>query len=304
MKFSGVFIAPVTAISSTGELNFEPFHQLIDYLLDFPLAGICLGGATSEFCRCPYDEKAKLVRRVAEQLAKRTQLIVAIGACSYSESLELGNLAAQRGADALLIPPPYFYRYSQEDLEYFYRSLAKELISPALLYNIPQFTNPLEVKTSIRLLQTEPNLIGIKDSSGDRKRLVQFSKEQFKEEKSLFIGQDSLFYDALDVGWDGIISGLGNLCPDLCTNFYTAFRSGRKEEALSQFARIEQLSSRLGKLPAPWGIRVGLAVLGIDCGPPALPLSSERTQQIEQFRSWFKNWLKEVHGGPQATIKN
>jgi len=292
MKFSGVFIAPVTPISAEGQVDFEAFGGLVEGLLGSGIDGICLGGATSEFCRCRLEQRAELVRRVAQQLTKRTQLIVAIGACSYSESLELGNLAAEKGADAVLIPAPYFYPYSQEDLEHFFRLLAGNIRRPALLYNIPQFTTRLDAQTSIKLLKTEPNVIGIKDSSGDRRGLAQFTEAGLGGETSLIVGQDSLLYEALEIGWDGIVSGLGNLCPNLFLEFYEAFRSGNKSKALSHFSRIALLGSELEKLPVPWGIRAGLEVLGINCGPPALPLSSVRIEQIEGFKDWFTSWLK------------
>lgn len=292
MGISGVIVAPISPISPEGKVDFKALHLLIEYLLSSGVDGICLGGATSEFCRFSIEDRAELVGRIAKQVVKRTRLVVAIGACSYCQAIELGDFAAERHVDAVLIPMPYFYRYSQDDLEHFCRVLARRMKVPSLLYNIPQFTNPLDAETSIRLLRTEPDLVGIKDSSGDRMRLKQFINAELGDEISLMIGQDNLFYDALEAGWSGIISGLGNLCPELLTGLYKAFRSGDRKKAQPYFVQIKRLSSELEKFPAPWGVKVGLEARGLDCGLPALPLSQNRIKQIERFQDWFAEWLK------------
>jgi 4-hydroxy-tetrahydrodipicolinate synthase len=164
---------------------------------------------------------------------------------------------------------------------------------PCILYNIPTFTSAIALETSSRLIQEEPGIVGIKDSSGDGralKQLVEISRER-RDETSLLIGQDTLFLDGLSFGWDGCISGLGNLCPEALVQLHKSFRAGDLRKARACQEQISLVSDQVSKLPIPWGIRIGLEVRGLNCGPCSLPVSPERERQVDQFRQWYRDWL-------------
>ncbi|MDA2924745.1 dihydrodipicolinate synthase family protein, partial [Acidobacteria bacterium AH-259-L09] len=279
-----------TPLDAQGKIDLKAFEQLIDFLLAGGIDGICVGGATSEYPHFELEERKALIACAAQKTRGRATLLSAIGASSLSRVLALGEHAAQEGSQAVLLPMPYFYRYEQEDLESFCREICRSLPLPCLLYNLPDFTNPLDLETSIRLLREEPALIGIKDSSGNREALTRFVQARNEDDFSLLVGYDSSIFLALASGWDGFVSGVANLCPELLVKEYRSFRAGDRAAAQDCQQLLDTIIAEVDKLPVPWGIRVGLEVRGISTGPLSLPLSSARRQQVEAFRDWFARW--------------
>ncbi len=292
VKFSGVFIAPVTPVEADGQVDYAEFERLLNFLLEGGVDGVCIGGGTSEYPRFDLPERCELISVASRCVRGRGLLFAAVGTASYSRTLRLGRHAEQAEADALLLPMPHFYRYEQSDLEHFCRRVSRSLSSPLLLYNLPWFTNELEPETAIRLLRSEPNLVGIKDSGGSKDSLQRFSEARQGREFALLIGADVLILDALETGWDGSISGLGNICPELLSALLRSFRKGDRDKARECQDLIGRISAQFKKFPVPWAVRAGLEVRGIRCGPPALPVSPERAGQLEEFQAWFERLLE------------
>ena len=291
VKFSGVFIAPVTPLEADGRINHAEFERLLNFLLEGGVDGVCIAGGTSEYPRFDLPERCELISAGSSCVRGRGLLLAAVGAASYSRTLRLGQHAKKAEADALLLPMPYFYRYDQGDLEHFCRQVSRSLSAPLLLYNLPWFTSELEPETAIRLLRSEPNLVGIKDSGADEDSLRKFTEARQDHEFALLIGTDELILEALETGWDGSISGLGNICPELLSALLRSFRKGDRDKARECQELIRRISVQFKKFPVPWAIRAGLEVRGIRCGSPTLPLSPERIEQIKEFQAWFERLL-------------
>jgi 4-hydroxy-tetrahydrodipicolinate synthase len=199
-------------------------------------------------------------------------------------------MAASSGSDALLLPMPYFFTYSQDDLVAYCETVCASTSAPFLLYNLPCFTNGIEVPTALRLLNTVPNLIGMKDSSGDTNNLDSLGSAKRSSNISLFVGDDCLLLSALQAGWSGVISGIGCFIPELITAVYRSYRSGDEAQAASYQATLDVLIEEVVRIPIPWGVRVGLAARGVANGPMHLPPSPARLRQMEELRTWLKNW--------------
>jgi 4-hydroxy-tetrahydrodipicolinate synthase len=163
---------------------------------------------------------------------------------------------------------------------------------PFLLYNLPSFTNELAVPTAIRLLNEVPNLIGMKDSSGNTADLKPLGDARKRSDFSLFVGDDSLLLGALQAGWDGVVSGIGCFVPELISAVYRSYRSGDEALASAYQATLDALIEEVIRLPIPWGVRVGLDTRGIANGPLHLPPSPERFRQIDELRSWLGKWAE------------
>lgn len=295
MKFDGIYIAPVTPVTPDGSLDARRFEELLSFLLAGGVDGFCIGGGTSEYVRFSSAERKELFSIASGMLPPGKRLFAAIGDASLDGVIELGTCAGRLGVDAVLLPPPHFFRYSQDDLAEFYRRASRKLDSPVLLYNLPFFTNPLDYETSARLLDEEDGIVGIKDSSGLEDRFGRYVNDfgnRDDKDVSLLVGQDPFAYDALHLGWDGIISGLGTLCPELLVCLFRSFRGGDPGRAEQCQRMIREMAVWLDPLPVPWAIRFGLECRGLDCGAPALPLSGEREKQKRAFQAWFEDWLE------------
>jgi 4-hydroxy-tetrahydrodipicolinate synthase len=218
-------------------------------------------------------------------------LLAAIGAGSLPRTLELGRAAFDHGCQAVLLPMPWFFPYSQSDLAAYAAHVADALGGPTLLYDLPAFTTALEPETTLALLQSQPHIIGIKDSSGVAGHVHRFAAARGTRDWTLLAGDDRLGFNAAVAGWDGAISGLAGCCPELLVALNRAARLGWLDEARRFQGLIDELIEQLSPLPVPWGVRAVLAARGLDPGPAALPVSIERAAQIAAIEDWLPGWL-------------
>ena len=295
MKFNGVYIAPVTPVLESGKIDWKRYEELLAFLLEKDVDGFCIGGGTSEYVHFSADERKKLFETACCLTPEGKRIFAAIGTSSYPRALELGRYADNLEVDAVLLPMPHFFGYKQQDLEEHCRQVSRNLESPVLLYNLPFCSNPLDYETSARLLAEEEGIIGIKDSSGNTDRFARYAEDfaaNSDKEISLLIGQDPYALEALKTGWDGIISGLGTLCPELLVCLRRSVRDGNEALARSCQGLIGEMNDYVCAFPFPWVIKFGMECRGLDCGPVSLPLSAERAEQKKKFQAWFEKWLE------------
>jgi len=293
-RLSGLFAAITTPRTDRGTLDFDTFDRHLDLLVESGVDGICLGGATSEYPSVTSDERQQLIRRVARQLPSSCGLVVAIGAPTQEQIFDLAACAFEHDSRVVLLPMPFFFRYQQQDLHAYAASIAGRLQGPCLLYDLPDFTNPLAPETVVDLLNTEPALVGIKDSSGKLAHITSYAVARANADWALLVGDDSRLRAGLAAGWDGSISGLASCCPELLVGLVRAHRDGREEELERYQGLLQEFIAQIAGLPVPWGVRVALDVRGIDTGPLPWPLSAERVAQVARLRAWVPDWLARV----------
>ena len=290
-RLSGLFAAIVTPVHDNGRVDLDTLDRIVDHALAPGLAGICIGGATGEYPHVEVGDRLKIIERAAARVPPGRGLLVGIGAPTMGRSIELGEAAIAAGARALLVPMPMFFRYEQSDLAAFAAQVSRGLRAPCLLYNLPPFTNGLTSSTILALLRDEEFIVGLKDSSGDLAHLRLLMQARGSEPWSFFVGDDRLMLAGLGAGWDGAISGVAGLCPELIAALGAHAAAGRQTEAARTQGLLDELIVQLSKFPTPWGLRAGLAVRGLPTGPLPLPLTAMRRHQIAAFTTWFAEWL-------------
>lgn len=267
--------------------------DLLDYLVEHGAQGIVLMGATGEFLHFSTAERMRLMGVAA----KRSQVPV-IYNCSHSTFdgvVEMAQAADASGAAAILVMPPYFFQYKQDQIEAFYRQVvdAAQLRIPILLYNIPQFTNPIAFETAAALLE-EGVVQGIKDSSGDLANFKKLHKLRQQHTFSLMLGNDSLAVAARSMGCDGIISGVACAIPELLIALDRAVMTGATEQATRLETRLRQFIEQADVLPTPMAVKQGTTARGLKGGPHSLSCDGKLRQDSEKFQEWFKDWLPSV----------
>lgn len=289
----GLFAAVVTPVGRDGCADEATFERVLELLLAAGVDGVCLGGATSEYPHVETATRIALIRRASARLPADRALLVGIGAPTLRQTLELGRVALEAGSRAVLLPMPMFFRYEQDDLRAYCAHVARTLAAPCLLYDLPDFTNPLAPDTTLTLLREEPFITGLKDSSGCADRLETFASARGDQPWTLVVGDDRLLLDGLQAGWNGGISGVAGCCPELLVALYRSAGGGASEQAARYQRLLNDLIERIAPFPAPWGIRIGLAARGIDTGPLPLPLTERRREQVAAFERWFPSWLNQ-----------
>jgi 4-hydroxy-tetrahydrodipicolinate synthase len=287
---SGVFAALATPIDHLGRVDLPTFERIVDFTLDRGIDGIVLGGGTAEYPHFSIEDRAKLSALAVRRANGRGTVITCVGTSSIHSTLELAKCAQDTGSDLLLVPMPFFFRYEQQDLNAFVDAVCRSVTTNCLLYNLPSFTNPMDVSTAIQLIDTLPNVVGMKDSSGEKERLKPLADARATRNFSLFVGDDSLLFDALDAGWDGVVSGIACFVPELIAAVYRNYRKDDKERARACQETIDQVIEYLVRLPIPWGVRVGLETRGIPNGPMHVPPSPQRRVQMDEMAGFLTRW--------------
>jgi 4-hydroxy-tetrahydrodipicolinate synthase len=291
---NGLFAAVATPIDAGGRIDLATFDRLLEFLLAAGVDGVVLGGATGEYPHFQTRERAELIRRAAGRMPRNQRLLAGIGGPSLRRVIKLGRTAAEEGAETLLLPAPFFFRYEQDDLRAYFSHVSREVAAPCLLYDLPDFTNPIAPATIYELLREEQHIVGIKDSSGQAENIETFAAERQDEPWILFVGDDRLMARGVKAGWNGGISGLAGFCPELMVRLYRSVIEGQTSETGRLEALVHELIERISVFPTPWGVRVGLAARGMDTGPLPLPVTPRRRQQIEGFNTWFQPWLQQI----------
>jgi 4-hydroxy-tetrahydrodipicolinate synthase len=290
IRLSGIFPAAITPHHpKTREADYSGALELVDFLAAAGVDGICLFGSTGEFINYSFAERHRMLSLAAKR--SRVPLIAGVSHSTLSGALQLADDAIQAGADALMLMPPYFFRYGQGEVEQYFREFARETSDavPILLYNIPAFTTGIEIETVRRLFETG-RFAGIKDSSGDWpyfERLLALRREM---PFALFGGPELLVGRALQAGADGIISGCACAIPELVVALARAIAAGDSTLAGVLDNRLIEFATRAGQFPWPVAVRRAVELRGQKSGPLAVPLSPANQQALDDFSAWFRAW--------------
>lgn len=291
IRLAGVFPAAITPHHpKTREADYAGALELVDFLANAGVDGICLFGSTGEFLNYSVPERHRLLSLAAKR--SRVPIIAGVSHSTLSGALQLADDAIAAGADALMLMPPYFFRYDQGEIEQFYRQFARETSDavPLLLYNIPAFTTGIAIDTVRRLFETG-RYAGIKDSSGDWSYFEQLLALKRELPFALFGGPELLVGRALHAGADGVISGCACAVAELVVQLARAVTAGDKALADSLDARLIEFAIRAAEFPWPVAVRRAVELRGQKSGPLAVPLSPASQQALDEFSQWFRQWM-------------
>lgn len=285
IELRGVFASSITPRhKNSQEADFSAALDLLDFLANGGVQGICLFGATGEFLNYGFMERQRTVYLGVKR--SRVPIIAGVSHSTLAGAIQLADEATSSGADALILMPPYFYPYPQCEIAEFYRQFARETgdAVPILLHNLPQCTTPLELET-VRALIDTGRFAGIKDSSGDWDHFTGLLELKRGRPFALFCGADRFAGRALEAGADGLISASACALPELLS-------------ALAKSPSSERLNARLGefvewvnRFPFPVAIKRAVELRGQKAGPPLVPLAPENQKQLDEFSKWFPAWL-------------
>ncbi|MBF6557619.1 MAG: dihydrodipicolinate synthase family protein [Acidimicrobiales bacterium] len=275
----GAIVPLLTAFGLDGELDEAAIRRHVDVLVGAGVHGVYPGGTTGEGPLLSHDERERLAATVVEAVAGRLPVVVQTGAASTAEAIVLSRHAAAAGADAVAIVTPWYYRLSEVAIVEHYVRVAEAVPdTPIVLYNIPQNTgNPMSPATMAAIARRAPNVVAVKDSTGD---LAQLSDIIAATEGRLrvFEGNDAMVLPALELGAAGSVSGNANVFPEVFVELYDAYWAADHEAARRAQARIQVIRRALrnGDLGLFKAIlaRRGVAVGGVR-GPLAEPTPSE-----------------------------
>jgi dihydrodipicolinate synthase/N-acetylneuraminate lyase len=297
---AGVYAAAITPRRERQvDVDLGAMLEVIDFLGAQPVQGIVLFGATGEFVHFTLEERSRYVALLAKR--SRVPVMANVSHSTLDGAVMMVEEAMTAGIAGVLIMPPHYYRYSPGTVEAFLLEFASQAAKrlPVFLYNIPAFTDAISTESVERLMATGM-FAGIKDSSGDPRVLEELIRIRAKHPFTLLVGHDRLFATARRKGADGAISGVACAVPELLVALDRMLCSGDEAKAETLDARLHEFLGAICELPVPAGIKSAAAVRGIKSGPLCAPPGPELQKKIENFQSWFRDWLP----GVQSECRN
>lgn len=273
---SGIVVPLVTPLLDSNRLDIEGLDNLIEHVISGGVSGIFVLGTTGEAQHMSYDLRKELIELTCERVHSRVPVLVGVSDTSIAESRNLTDFAKQCGASAVVATPPYYYTLSQDELYYYYNQLATGLSLPLYLYNMPGNVKiNIEYPTVLKLSQ-HPNIIGLKDSSGNgvyfQKLLFAFNDKQF----DLFVGPEEMTAETVLMGGQGGVNGGANIFPALYVKLYRAALDRDFETIQKLQPVVMDISTSIytqGKHPSSYlmGVKGALQIKGICSGALADP---------------------------------
>ena len=288
----GVFPALVTPfVLKTEEVDEAAYRRLIRHVLPH-VDGLVTSGTTGEFPYLTREEQKRLVAIGVEE-AQGKPVIAGCGAPSTQEALTLARDAQEAGASAVLVVTPYFLHPSDKGIYQHFYDIATAIEVPLILYNIPQVMDAYLPRTVIEDLADIPNIVGLKDSSGNLTYTLEVL-EYAGDRLDVFIGCDEVVLPALAGGVSGVILASAQVYPEVWQEVISLVGLGRLDEARALQRRVQKLSRIFCRHGGGVAVKAALKMMGLDMGVPRKPLKAVGGGLIHETRAEIRLELERL----------
>jgi 4-hydroxy-tetrahydrodipicolinate synthase len=269
--FKGVLPALVTPFRD-GAVDEKAFVALVERQIAGGVHGLVPVGTTGETATLSHDEHKRVIELCVQTARGRVPVIAGAGSNSTAEAIELVAHATAVGADAALVVSPYYVRPSQEGVYQHYKAINDAVQLPVLVYNVPGRTGSDVANETLERLSKLPNIVGIKDATGD---LVRASMQRVLcgPDWVMLSGDDPTALGYVAHGGHGVISVTSNVAPDACATFINAALGGEWETALYWQDRLVRLHKALFLDASPSPTKFAMAHLGLCEADVRLPIA-------------------------------
>jgi 4-hydroxy-2-oxoglutarate aldolase len=285
-RIEGVFPPAVTPFTAADEIDEAAFRSNLQRYAGTGLGGVLVTGSTGEAPYLAEAERLRLVEIAREVVQPPELLLVGTGLESTRETIRLSREVIRRGADALLVVTPNYYkpRMDAPAMIGHYTAVADALARPVLIYSIPQFTGVDIAVDTIAALSEHGNIVGLKESSGKLDfvlRVLGGVKRGFR----VLCGSAAILLPALDAGAAGAVLAQACFAPELCVSLYQAFREARIDEARRLQDRLDPLALNLTVPYGIPGIKAALDIAGYVGGSPRSPLRPLDSEEHHRIKA-------------------
>jgi 4-hydroxy-tetrahydrodipicolinate synthase len=284
----GVIVAALTPRGKKGDLDFGAAFELIDRLCTARVSGIALFTAAGEYPAFSLEERSRLLYLAAKR--SRVPLYAGAGSIGLDDSLNLARGAQRAGAAAVLLPPPHFFRYKQEEIREFYLQFAGQMGGgiPVYLANTPGVTTAIAPETAGDLLATG-HFAGMVDPAAAAGRFAGFPTAYLS-------GDDANMVASRRGGAHGVLSSAACAIPEIVVALDDALRNGNREREARLEAMLQEFLGWVGEFPFPVLVKVATGLRGVKMGTQSVPLSPGRQSKLDAFGVWFQGWLPALKG--------
>ncbi|MCX8096932.1 MAG: 4-hydroxy-tetrahydrodipicolinate synthase [Spirochaetes bacterium] len=283
----GSMVALVTPFKRGGDIDWETLEYLVDFHLNNKTNVIVPCGTTGESPTLNYEEHVKVIEFVVKKVNKRVPVLAGTGTNSTHETIYFTNEAKRVGADAALVIAPYYNKPTQRGLIEHFTAVSKETGGfPIVAYNVPSRTViNIEPQTLAEIVKRNPNVIGIKEASGNIKQCMDILEYVDKPDFALISGDDGINLAILKIGGVGAISVTANIVPKDMSDMINSYLSGDVKKAEEIDKKLQILNRVLFLETNPIPIKKALELVGIikdgSLRLPLTELSEQNTQKLK-----------------------
>jgi 4-hydroxy-tetrahydrodipicolinate synthase len=292
MELKGIYPAMVTPLTPDEQVDKAGMRNVVRYCLGAGVHGVVVMGSTGEFPAMTDAMRQDAIETVLDEVKGKVPVLIGCGDTGTKKTLAQVRVACQTKADAVLVAVPYYFPLDQGAVYRHFQTIADASTKPVVVYNFPQMTKIPVAPDTLGKLSAHPNVIGVKDSSGDFVNMQRFV-EATPAEFSVMSGNPAIGFAAFQLGAKGGIYAGGSLVPKLCVDVYEAWLRGdlKTAIALQKKASLIPLMAQFGG-NAPV-IKFGLHAMGI-CGPTASAPMALNPGQDEKIFTWMRSLGLEV----------
>ena len=273
LPLHGVYTALVTPFSADGSsIDFDAYEKLLTQQIEGGVSGLVPCGTTGESPTLSDAEKLELIRRTVSIAKGRVPVLAGTGSNNTKKSIEASKAAFEAGVDGVMLVTPYYNKPSQEGMFRHITEIAKAVSGPVVVYNIPgRSIVDMSVDTLLRVLDACPNVVGIKDASGNS-LFVQELMLKARGRIADLSGDDALTLPMMSVGAQGVISVTSNLYPRQVSEVVADVLAGKWTDAQRKNAALYPVHRALFSEPSPAPIKAALAMKGLMQPSVRLPM--------------------------------
>ena len=290
IKPKGIIPPIITPFTEDGEVNYEVLKQMVNHLIEEGVHGLFPVGTTGEFYAFDDETYRKIIVTVKEAANNRVPIYAGANHITTRGVIRQVKICEEIGVDAVSVLTPMFVSQTQEELYNYYYDIAKSTTLPIIMYNNKPKTNVTIAPETVAKLAEIPNIIAVKDSTGDMTNTAEYIRlTRNNPNFSVLMGRDTLIYAALCDGASGAIASCANVAPRIAADIYDKFVAGDLKGALEAQFKLAPLRIATNLATFPAIIKEGLIQEGYNVGKCLAPIGDVSKEAKEKLHKILKD---------------
>lgn len=290
IKPKGIIPPIITPFTEDGEVNYEVLKQMVNHLIEEGVHGLFPVGTTGEFYAFDDETYRKIIVTVKEAANNRVPIYAGANHITTRGVIRQVKICEEIGVDAVSVLTPMFVSQTQEELYNYYYDIAKSTTLPIIMYNNKPKTNVTIAPETVAKLAEIPNIIAVKDSTGDMTNTAEYIRlTRNNPNFSVLMGRDTLIYAALCYGSSGAIASCANVAPRIAADIYDKFVGGDLKGALEAQFKLAPLRIATNLATFPAIIKEGLIQEGYNVGKCLAPIGDVSKEAKEKLHKILKD---------------
>ena len=269
--FRGMASAIITPMTKDG-IDYDALGRLLEFQIENGINGIVVMGTTGENATIEPEDQSAVIRYTVEKVAGRVPVIAGTGTNNTAHVIAQAKSACEAGVDAILVVTPYYNKATQKGMIQHFTAVADEATAPVILYNVPCHTGCNLLPATVAELAKHPNIVGIKDASGDMAQTVEMAA-LCGEDIAIYSGEDALTVPMMAMGAAGTISVLSDVVPKEAVAMTDACLAGDFATAAKLQCKLLPLIHCLFSEVNPIPVKAALSAMGFGEENLRLPLT-------------------------------